>query len=80
MVGFAFCHKIEHETDSEGRTTRIRFTPCERCGVVVGGNPEGPAPVIFKTEDEEKLRAAHHGDFPHWLNDKTKGLINTSNS
>ena len=76
MVGFTFCHKIEHETDSEGRTTRIRFTPCERYGVVVGGNPEGPAPVIFKTEDEEKLRAALRGDFPHWLNDQDEREYN----
>jgi len=84
MVGFAFCHKIEHETeeykDEDGtkrtRTKRIRFVPCERYGVVVGGNPEGPAPVIFNTEDEEKLRAALRGEFPHWLNDQDEKEYN----
>ena len=78
MVGFAFRHKIDHETeeyeDADGtkrtRTTRIRFVPCERYGVVVGGNPEGPEPIVFNTEDEEKLRAALRGDFPHWVNDQ----------
>ena len=81
MLGLIFRHRLNHQTEDDDskphgfRTTSISFETCERWGVVIGADPDGPPPLVFDAQHEAALRAELQKQVPQDIDETEKQRI-----